>query len=687
MPTSIDGQRTPFIRSRNAFDGSTIKAVSAVPHITITEDRVINSYYGLSPKITRLDGRGNGNRWLELTDESENQILNDGFSNIIEYKRDKGPLNIKIVDPLMVSGGYFTCKFNGYKRDSSIFYSNFDGTNIDKASWVIYKYDKKGGSIVDSVNSESTIDMNNEQLIPKWGISVQIHQYNYTKLNDYPNPLEYSRITDPIFPSVNDFGIFYTDSTKKWLSFVNDVDTYDPANWIRSGDDDTTKSENDKSVLPWNNPYLYPSEMYTSVFYVNGQAFKGPRFGIDTKSNFSKLLNGGISPHRLVGYQSEFMPIAYPSVFTDFIDAREISSLSRLTSVNIVITPDTSKWTRCAVIELGRSRKLNVGNAEAGTLRKSKSIDKNGDFIDGSYGLSWFPGYAIDLETGARLHIAFGENSSLSSENGSDMIWNPSSNLYDYTLNTLSGKYDISPRMGGQHAIYIFGTNVHGYMKDLSRNSPVYDSKNNWVYDQLLKAEKTNNGDLYKDVYQSLQWVVNPLLTPNQKLLSTDVTLKVRVKKEYSDFKATNLNDSKPMYAWSMDEVASSVASKDVRKEALSLINVVPNPYYAYSAYEATSNIERSQFDTRVKITNLPKKCNIKIFNLSGKLIKSFKIDQTIGYDESPRQVTSIDWDLKNSQGIPVAGGVYLIHVEVPEVGETIIKFFGGMRQPDLENI
>jgi len=42
---------------------------------------------------------------------------------------------------------------------------------------------------------------------------------------------------------------------------------------------------------------------------------------------------------------------------------------------------------------------------------------------------------------------------------------------------------------------------------------------------------------------------------------------------------------------------------------------------------------------------------------------------------------------LKNSQGIPISGGVYLIHVEVPGVGETILKFFGGMRQPDLENI
>ncbi|MES2589795.1 MAG: T9SS type A sorting domain-containing protein, partial [Bacteroidota bacterium] len=106
--------------------------------------------------------------------------------------------------------------------------------------------------------------------------------------------------------------------------------------------------------------------------------------------------------------------------------------------------------------------------------------------------------------------------------------------------------------------------------------------------------------------------------------------------------------------------------------EALDLINVVPNPYYAFSEYE------RSRIDTRVKITNLPDVCTIKIYNISGKLIRTFKKD-------SP--VTSIDWDLKNMKQVPIASGVYLIHVEVPGAGERILKFFGGVRQIDLENI
>jgi len=473
---------------------------------------------------------------------------------------------------------------------------------------------------------------------------------------------EYLRFTDPISPSVSDVSIDYKDSTKKWLSFINDVDTYEPMNWIRSGDYSPLTTENNPA-LGWKNPFLYPDEK-----------------GLDPDKKFTKILSGGIAPHCLVGYQSDYMPLAYPTFFnkSQFSQARQYSSISRLSSIDIVFTSDTSLWTRCPVIELGRNKLLNEGGAEAGTLRRGKSVDKTGKRIADSIGMGWFPGYAIDLESGMRLHMAFGENSSLVIDNGRDMIWNPSSTIYDN---------NDQPHMGGQHPIYIFGYNVHGYRNDDSKNCPFYDGKNNWVYEKLAMYNSPTNYEFYFDAYHSLQWVLNPVLTINQSILATDLTLKVRVNKEYSDFKASNLNKSKPMFGWSMDKIATEVASSDVKKEALSLINVVPNPYYAYSAYEATSNIERSQFDTRVKITNLPRKCNIKIYNLSGKLIKTFKIDVSVGYDDNPRQVTSIDWDLKNSQGIPISGGVYLIHVEVPGVGETILKFFGGMRQPDLENI
>jgi hypothetical protein len=162
------------------------------------------------------------------------------------------------------------------------------------------------------------------------------------------------------------------------------------------------------------------------------------------------------------------------------------------------------------------------------------------------------------------------------------------------------------------------------------------------------------------------------MLQTSQELLSTDVTIRLRINKEYKNFVGSGENGGKPMYSWSMDDISTITASQDQLAEALKMINVVPNPYYAFSEYE------RNRLDTRVKITNLPEKCTVRIYSVNGKLVRTFKKD-------SP--VTSIDWDLNNWQNIPVAGGVYLIHVEVPEVGEVVLKFFGGMRQVDLQGI
>jgi hypothetical protein len=120
----------------------------------------------------------------------------------------------------------------------------------------------------------------------------------------------------------------------------------------------------------------------------------------------------------------------------------------------------------------------------------------------------------------------------------------------------------------------------------------------------------------------------------------------------------------------------------------LDLINIVPNPYYAYDDYE------RNQLDNRVKITNLPTKCTVTIYNMSGTMIRQYKIDKS-GIPQ-PRSSnsglntdakTSIDWDLKNFAGIPIAGGVYLIHVKADGLGERTIKWFGILRPVDLNSL
>ncbi|TNE52965.1 MAG: T9SS type A sorting domain-containing protein [Bacteroidetes bacterium] len=633
-PEKLDGQKRPYVSSRLGYDGAAIQVMEGIPHDPTFEKggTIIPLDYGSSPEITRLDGRGNGNRSVELTQASIDYIIANGYQTNPTYKKGAGPLNVKVIDPLNTASGYFECRFRDYVNNGSDESRNYQGT--DTASWVVYRYDKKGGSIIDSVASDRTIEVANEQLIPEWGISIEIYQDQYYMASG--SGAEYQRYTPPIEAVVE-----YEDSTRQWLSFVEDDGAFFPTNWIRSGDYEPQAGE-DNPDLGVQNPTCYADEL-----------------GEDVNNSYSSLLGGGIAPYRLVGYQCDYMPIAYPANYTSFANSRNRNGISRAPSVDIVITNDKSKWTRCAVVELGRDENLNVGGVAAGNLRGSLSVDKEGN-PDGSgtNGMGWFPGYAIDVETGMRLHMAFGENSFLGGENGSDMIWNPTSNL----VNSTGG-----PLLGGLQPVYVFGYRVNDET-DASRECPYYDGVNTWVIDKFQTASSSS----FSDIFMNLVWVVNPMLAQGQELMSNDLRIKVRVNKEYNDFVATNANGGRPMYGWTMDGLSTQTSVASAVQEKLDKISIVPNPYYAYSEYE------RNRLDTRVKLTNLPQQCTIKIYNVSGKLIRTYKKDNDLTY---------LDWDMKNSKGIPISSGVYMIHVDIPDVGETVIKFFGGVRQIDLENI
>ncbi|HXC04022.1 MAG TPA: T9SS C-terminal target domain-containing protein, partial [Bacteroidia bacterium] len=155
-------------------------------------------------------------------------------------------------------------------------------------------------------------------------------------------------------------------------------------------------------------------------------------------------------------------------------------------------------------------------------------------------------------------------------------------------------------------------------------------------------------------------------------------TIKLRVARPYmtclnvaGDTALVAPDKHMPVYKFSTDGLKTVNNDLTTAKNALSLINVVPNPYYAYSSYET------GQLDNRVKITNLPGKCTVSIFTISGTLVRQFKKDNDLSFQ---------DWDIKNTSGIPVASGLYLIHVNVPGVGERILKWFGVARPVDLDS-
>jgi len=140
----------------------------------------------------------------------------------------------------------------------------------------------------------------------------------------------------------------------------------------------------------------------------------------------------------------------------------------------------------------------------------------------------------------------------------------------------------------------------------------------------------------------------------------------------YQEEVFTNLNGGVPAYRFGTSGLQTLVDQNFVAQQMLEEIRVVPNPYYAYSSYENTA------IDNRVRFTNLPERCAITIYSISGQLVKRIDKDNELTY---------VDWTLKNHQDIPIASGVYIIHIEVPGVGEKILKWYGAMRQIDLNNI
>ena len=108
-------------------------------------------------------------------------------------------------------------------------------------------------------------------------------------------------------------------------------------------------------------------------------------------------------------------------------------------------------------------------------------------------------------------------------------------------------------------------------------------------------------------------------------------------------------------------------------KEKLDLINVYPNPYLAYNLLETGLHQEH------VRFINLPEQCTIRIFSISGQLIR------TIEHND-PTSLTH-NWNLRNENNLPVASGFYIAHIDVPDIGEKIIKMAIIFRKQRLKNL
>ena len=724
-----DGRNQPYIAGRRNID-----SYSAIPHFTQPESNgtTLQSSYGDGVNITRIEGQGNGGYNLELTSKTITEILASPSSRSLNptYKAGSGPIEITVVDPVQIPLGTYTLKLEEPILTGNIITSYGKWTLIDDDTDSI-----KG-------TSDQDIILGSEKYVTDLGLNIRIKQ----ALN--PG-------TDPNNIEKNGFisgTIEFEDQNDRWLSGVADRDDESPffslwgLNWIRSG---SFTNDQDAQMSDYNQN-------------------DDPNGAFENAVEQTNVLFGGLE-----NTGGTWAPYCFASYFNDgpgFSNTvtNSYSKIENMNSVDVILTNDTSKWSKVCVVEAQDNPDLSIGNQVKMGLRLSPSLDKKGNLLnDGTMGMSYFPGYAIDVETGERLNIIFAEDSWATSENGNDMLWNPTSTLvtddfpqYDPTTGEFSGGNYL---LGGKHFIYIvrgeswvkgtedyinqdFGPNKNG-------NSPNYDGCA-WVYGKLSSTTQPLIVGQF-EVFENVTWVGAPLLAPG-RTLATDpnvkrniAKIKLRVTKPYKQYEtvdgdkildknmpltvgetyvvaytnpcltnpiaswggqsvthdgntyqpgdqfvATNtiftgsakarvveynaLNAFNPTYRFNTDSIVAIKNDLSVAKDAMELINVVPNPYYGYSSYE------QNQLDNRVKITNLPQIATISIFTISGTLVRKIKKDDDMSY---------IDWDLKNDFNIPIASGLYIIHVrgkwldsnnELVEK-DKVIKWFGALRPIDLD--
>lgn len=633
-PIDVTGQRKPYLEGRRNIGDGDATSYTVIPRPIVYQN--LNSAYGDGPIVTRIDGVGVGENNVALSAETETAILAGTSTGELIYQAGRSPINVKVINPLEVANGEFQLTFtdldgNNDGNDDLDSEMYWQLTNLTDPSAPIY--------------SERTIERLNEQILREYGISIKVGQTDDAgdKVDESNGAIGYEEIYDGV---------------DNWFSNIPDGQT--PFNFIQTEPD----NEVDPVAIG-----MDPDQAYSS-------------FGAFTPYTLSVFED----PDLATG-QYWFTPAIRVPVVSGV--ARGQNGLEELNNVDIVFTSNKDLWSRCVVVEtappeyylpqtVGGLELETEGGAQNIRLREGQSVDKNGQVDNTGTGMGYFPGYAIDQETGERLNIFFGENSTYHSggfaaenyqANGRDMIWNPTSEV---AFNGAPFPYNII--LGGQHYIYVTRTK----------------------YDECDEIKGYFEGSVtnIRKALQEVTWTSMPVLNEGSRLNSieeglipTDLRIQLRVDNPYQVEAGTNEFQGYPTYRFKLDGLGAEeiVDGPDV-ETALDNINVVPNPYYGYSAYEI------SQFSNTVKITNLPAKSTVTIYSLDGKFIRQYNRDE-VGTFIPPTRPSSginttqvspaLEWDLKNSKGIPVASGVYLIHVDADGLGERVIKWFGVARKFD----
>lgn len=672
----------------------------ATPHETRFEDfgLTLNSAYGDSPIITMVSGFGNGGRFTRLDSTEAEIVVRNGSAERV-YQAGAAPIQVEVVNPKEVLDKKYRVVVVEDSLIQRVPVVNPATKLVDTldvyADWFLYEIDRATGAIIDQVYTSEWAILRivggiqdtqprpldgSQKVISGHGIAIRVG-----------NPEDVG--SDPTGDETN--GIIgseqaFLGESPSWLTGLNDFNNFAPYNWIRAGDSPLCVDGDDCSggLSCIDGQCIDVSSDEDLRNFTNVPTYRSTN-NFDPNGAFEELVNGTWAPYVLSAHFHTAKDIIGPrlrvnsdalSSDNNLVDIRRFKPLSELNNVDIVLTSNPDLWSRCLVVESSPNQDLSFG-AWPLAPRYRPSMALNGcELVPGpdlppnpdttqryslDYGYSYFPGYAIDVDRGVRLNLFFAESAWNREFNGDDMLFNPTEDF------GADGK-----AVGGRHYVYITdqaydGCEALGAYRMLNYQ-PIVDQPTAYIF--------FNNGekpDSLVGLYENVTWAGIPLLGDNQFAFSSycnlpgEVRISLRVNNSFKDDTTGNA----PAFEFDMGSQAAELNVQPVAEESfMEDIRVVPNPYYGRSG-TGRGSYELSQLDNRVKITNLPQRCTLRIFTLNGQLVRVFRKDS----DEP-----DLEWDLKNSDGVPIASGLYVIHVDGGELGERVIKFYGIISELDL---
>lgn len=126
----------------------------------------------------------------------------------------------------------------------------------------------------------------------------------------------------------------------------------------------------------------------------------------------------------------------------------------------------------------------------------------------------------------------------------------------------------------------------------------------------------------------------------------------------------------KPFYQGDEFEFStkSSSVNNKLAQNKLGKISVVPNPYLGTAKWERRNLNQTGRGERKINFINLPAECTIRIYNVSGDLVKKLVKDFSATNG-------SLSWNLVSEDGMDIAPGLYIYHVESPGLNDHIGKF------------